>query len=68
MVPTSGAVGAMAPDIGRSGADIRRDRRNLFDRGRRRFGGLEARFGQLDVGDGPFRRVPGDGGIIADGG
>ena len=52
MAPTSGAVGAMAARRrAQQARDIRRDRRNLFDRGRRRFGGLEARFGQLDVGD-----------------
>jgi len=48
--------------------DLASRRRFRLDRGRRRLGGLDGWFGQLDVRDGSFRRVARNGGIIADGG
>ena len=63
MASRSGAAGA----ISSTGAAVRIQARL----GARSGSGLAAALpglGQLDVGDGPFRRVARDGGIVADGG
>jgi hypothetical protein len=59
---------AVQPAVRRSDGVERRFDWRGFGRRDWGFGRRHRGFGEHNVGDGPFRRIPGDGGIIADGG